>query len=84
MFFEMPTQTEILNRIITEGAATALNDRQYIEAQIRKWRNSPQWKAQVNGENYYRGFHDILNSKRTAIGQNGELEEIKNLPKGWE
>ena len=80
MFFEMPTQTEILNRIITEGAATALNDRQYIEAQIRKWRNSPQWKAQVVGENYYRGIHDILNSKRTAIGQNGELEEIKNLP----
>lgn len=57
-----------------------MNDIQFIEAEIRKWRGSPQWMEQVVGEMYYHGFHDILKYKRMAIGENGELEEIKNLP----
>lgn len=75
-----PTQTEIFNQIIKEGAASAMNDVQFIESEIRKWRGSEAWKEQVTGEMYYHGFHDILNSKRTAIGENGELQEVKNLP----
>lgn len=80
MLFERPTQTEIFNQIIKEGAASAMNDRQYIEAEIRKWRGSPQWSEQVNGELYYHGIQDILDYKRMAIGADGNLEEIKNLP----
>lgn len=80
MFFDKPTETEIFNQIIKEGAAAMMDDRQFIEAEIRKWRGSPQWKEQVNGENYYRGNQDILFAKREAIGEDGKLEEIKNLP----
>ena len=29
---------------------------------------------------YYRGKHDILHKKRTAIGENGELITLDNLP----
>lgn len=32
------------------------------------------------GERYYEGEHDILHRKRQAIGEGGELEEVKNLP----
>lgn len=34
----------------------------------------------LDGERYYRGQHDILTKKRTVIGRDGELEEVKNLP----
>ena len=34
----------------------------------------------VDGELYYRGKHDILHKKRTAIGENGELITLDNLP----
>ena len=80
MFFNTPTQTEIFNQIIKEGAASIMNDKQFIEAEIRKWKGSPQYMEQIAGSNYYHGFHDILHAKRTAIGEGGELEEIKNLP----
>ena len=80
MLFDMPTQTELFNEIIKEGAASLMDDRQFIEAEIRKWLGSPKYKEMVDGEKYYQGFHDILQSKRTAIGENGELVEVKNLP----
>lgn len=32
------------------------------------------------GRNYYNGVHDILKKKRLAIGENGELVELTNLP----
>lgn len=80
MLFSKPTQTELCNKIINEGAATAMSDLQFIEAEIRKWRSSKEWTMQVTGENYYHGEQDILESKRMAIGADGKLEEVKNLP----
>ena len=80
MLFDRPTETEIINRIIKEGADSVMNDRQFIEAEIRKWLGSHAWNEQVTGELYYHGYHDILKSKRMAIGKDGQLEEIKNLP----
>jgi len=80
MFFDRPTQTEIFNQIIKEGAASVMNDKQFIEAEIRRWKGSPAYREQVAGSMYYHGFHDILHAKRTAIGEGGEPIEIKNLP----
>ena len=34
----------------------------------------------ITGERYYLGEHDILYRKRTVIGENGELQEVDNLP----
>lgn len=34
----------------------------------------------IIGEKYYLGQHDILSRKRQVIGENGELQEIDNLP----
>lgn len=57
-----------------------MTDKGFIEEEIKRWIMSPVRKMMIDGERYYRGDHDILNRKRTAIGENGELEEIKNLP----
>ena len=34
-------------------------------------------KIMLDGERYYRGEHDILKRKRTVIGKNGKLEEVR-------
>lgn len=52
----------------------------FLESEIKKFKLSNKRQLMVNGYNYYNGEHDILKRKRTAIGLNGELEEIKNLP----
>jgi SPP1 family phage portal protein len=57
-----------------------ISDREFLEAEIKAWKQSPERKAMIQGEAYYIGLHDILKRKRTAIGKDGNLEEIKNLP----
>ena len=34
----------------------------------------------LDGERYYLGLHDILKRTRMAIGENGELKEVHNIP----
>lgn len=55
-------------------------DKQFVVNEIRAFRSSAHFNAMRDGENYYRGRHDILFRQRTAIGANGELEVVKNLP----
>lgn len=55
-------------------------DIRLIEAGLRRFKASDARKLMLDGERYYRGEHDILFRKRTAIGSGGELEEVLNLP----
>jgi SPP1 family phage portal protein len=57
-----------------------LTQNEIIELEIKKWKNSPQRKAMLEGERYYQGEHDILSRKRTVIGIDGKLQEVENLP----
>lgn len=57
-----------------------LTDKEFFEREIKKFKVSKRRKAMLDGEKYYEGMHDILLRKRTAIGEDGELAEIKNLP----
>lgn len=57
-----------------------MTDKQFIEREITRFKASKRRREMYTGERYYQGFHDILSRKRTAIGENGELTEIKNLP----
>ena len=41
---------------------------------------SERYKKMLDGNNYYAGNHDILKRKRTAIGDDGKLVELDNLP----
>jgi SPP1 family phage portal protein len=69
-----------ITNIIKQGAKTMLTDKQFLEMEIAKWKNSPKRKAMITGEKYYQGDHDILTRKRTVIGKDGLLQEVENLP----
>ncbi len=53
---------------------------EFFEKQIREFKMSRALREMIEGEKYFAGIHDILFRKRTAIGENGELTEIENLP----
>ena len=57
-----------------------ITDEEYIVKEIYKFMNSPRRKLMLDGENYYEGRHDILNAKRMAIGEDGKLISVENLP----
>lgn len=55
-------------------------DKRKLEYYIMEWLNSPRRKEILTGRRYYEGFHDILGRKRQAIGKDGTLIEVTNLP----
>lgn len=57
-----------------------MTDKRFLEMEISRWRNSPERLMQIKGHLYYANEHDILYRKRMMIGENGELEEVTNLP----
>ena len=72
--------TAKISNLIVQGASKRMSDKEFLEEEIRKWKNSPQRMMQIKGHLYYEGEHDILFRKRTVIGENGNLEEVENLP----
>lgn len=78
--FELPTETDRINQIVSVNAKTVLTDKQILELEIKRFKTSDARKLMLAGEKYYAGDHDILEKKRTVIGQNGLLEEVTNLP----
>ena len=76
IFFQ--TETDRINQMIERGKA--MTDLQYLEMEISRWLMSPQRLDMLTGERYYDGCHDILSRKRTAIGEDGQLIEVDNLP----
>ena len=79
-FLNFGSETRRINKIIAEGAKTRMTDKQFLEREIAKFKNSPKRKLMIEGERYYQGDHDILNRKRTVIGEDGLLQEVENLP----
>ena len=52
----------------------------YLNRIIRNWLLSNKRKECILGKEYYAGKQDILFRKRTAIGKDGNLEVLKNVP----
>ena len=57
-----------------------LSDIEFIEREIAQWLTGNERRKQIEAEAYYDGKQDILKRKRTAVGENGELQEIAYLP----
>lgn len=57
-----------------------MTDKQFIEREITRFKSSKRRREMLTGERYFQGLHDILSRKRTAIGDDGKLTEVKNLP----
>lgn len=76
----MNGMTAKISNLIFQGANKRMSDKEFLEKEILHWKNSPQRIMQIKGHLYYDNEHDILTRKRTAIGENGELQEVCNLP----
>ncbi len=72
--------TSKVSSFILQGACSKMNDLEFLEKKIAKWKNSPQRMMQLKGHLYYNGDHDILKRKRTMIGEDGKLQVVENLP----
>jgi len=75
----MPTETQRIIEIIESGARSAMTLDQIIKNEIDIWLRSTERQWMLTGQRYYVGDHDILQRKRTAIGEDGELIEVQNL-----
>lgn len=69
-----------LDNVIKKVVFADINDENFIEKEIRDWKGSIERSQMLTGEQYYRGFQDILKKERQMIGKDGQLETISNLP----
>lgn len=67
------------NNIFSNGANSVMSLEEIIQEEIKEWNSSQARRLMLDGERYYKGNADILKRKRMAIGEGGELEEVKNL-----
>ena len=78
--FQFVSAAEAVGRLARQNVATRMTDEQFIVAEINRFRRSRRFYDMIAGDNYYSGKHDILHKKRTAIGDDGKLVVIENLP----
>ncbi len=69
-----------ISKFIWRGLHPKMTDKQFLEKEIDRWKLSPQRIMQIKGFLYYDNEHDILKRKRSAIGEDGKLQEVENLP----
>ena len=79
MFNFLLSEAAKLANAVTIGK-DVMTDNDFIVNEIKDFEHSPKRRMMIDGEKYYQGQHDILKRKRTVIGENGQLEEVKNLP----
>ena len=72
--------TSKVTNLILQGARSRMSDKEFLEKEIARWKNSPHRIMQIKGHLYYDNEHDILTRKRTMIGEGGKLQEVENLP----
>jgi SPP1 family phage portal protein len=75
----MPTETQRIIDIVEAGARSAMSLEEIVKLEVSDWLTSDERNWMLIGQRYYAGDHDILQRKRTAIGENGELVEVTNL-----
>lgn len=77
--FEFAPSSLLMARM-TAQIKPGMTDKEFLEHEIKSWLTSPERHKQIEGEAYYDGEQDINKRKRTVIGEDGELHEVKNLP----
>ncbi len=69
-----------VTHLVAQGARSRMSDKEFLEKEIARWKNSPHRIMQIKGHLYYDNEHDILTRKRTMIGEGGKLQTVDNLP----
>ncbi|GAA0122239.1 phage portal protein [Clostridium faecium] len=68
-----------IDKILSNGTNSVMTLEEIIQEEIKEWYSSKERRLMLDGQKYYKGDADILNRKRMAIGEDGELEEVTNL-----
>jgi len=74
------TENDRLKEIIEEGAKKGITQKKQLEIEITQFKTSRKREWMLIGDNYFEGEHDILTRKRKVLNDQGELEEVDNLP----
>lgn len=69
-----------LSGLIVQGATQRMTDKQFLEKEINRWKHSPERMMQIKGFHYYEGDHDIMFKTRQMIGEDGQLQDVGNIP----
>ena len=69
-----------LNDILSNPLKETAYNLKWLELELADWLVSKERKDQIKGDEYYRDIQDIAKYKRMAIGKDGQLEEVNNLP----
>ena len=76
--FRRPLEQELINLRLRAGKP--ITELQFYARELSEWEYSPARKEMLDGDRYYSGDHDILKRQRTAIGPDGKLIPVPNLP----
>ena len=76
--FRRPLEQELINLRLRAGKP--ITELQFYAWELSEWEHSPARKEMFDGDRYYSGEHDILKRQRTAIGPDGKLIPVPNLP----
>lgn len=71
--------TAALSGLSSFGVSQKADDISFLESEIANWKRFTR-NVQIKGYMYYSGRHDILWHGRTAIGEDGKPEPVKNIP----
>jgi len=78
VFFSSGATAEAIRKLeLNRGGLDFIS---FLEKEIDAFFVSKKRNDMLIGEKYYNGFHDIIDRKRTVIGQGGQLMEVDNLP----
>ncbi len=80
MFQFDQTYEDYLLSLGRENTDQRMTDAQFVVQEIHRFWRSKRCRDMMDGDLYYRGRHAILHKQRTAIGENGELITLDNLP----
>ena len=78
--FQFMNAAELVDQLARQNVETRMTDSEFIVAEINRFRRSKRHLDMISGENYYKGKQDIQFKQRTAIGDNGKLVVLDNLP----
>ena len=76
--FKKPIEQEFFSLRLRAGRP--MTELEFYARELTDWETSPERREMIDGDRYYTGDHDILKRQRTAIGPDGKLITIENLP----
>ena len=76
--FVRPIESALFNMKLRAGRP--LTELQFYAKELAEWETSAARKEMLDGDRYDMGEHDILKRRRTAIGPDGKLVPVPNLP----